>query len=128
MSQKKPHLLLIEPDKLLLSKYTRELVKEYTVTPCLMAEEAMGVLAAHKPDAVVLEIALPEYNGIDILYDLQSYSDSKGIPVVVLSFLNKEDLDMSESQLRALSVRAHFYKPAVTPRKILQDIKGLKLV
>lgn len=128
MKQKKPNLLLIEPDKLLSSVYAEELAKKFTVTPCLTAEKAMSVLAIHKPDIIVLEITLPEYNGLDILYDLQSYTDSKNIPVVILSFINKEDIGMSEQQLHALSVQTHLYKPTVTPKKILQEIQSLKLV
>lgn len=124
----KPYLLLIEPDSSLSAVYSKELAKKFTVTACLTAQEAMSVLAGQKPDVIVLEFALPGYNGMDILYDLQSYTDSRGIPVVALSYMNKEDIDMNEQQLRALSVRTHLYKPVVTPRRILQELQSLKLV
>jgi DNA-binding response OmpR family regulator len=41
-----------------------------------------------KPDAILLDILLPDRNGFDVLKDLKSSADTKDIPVIVVSGLD----------------------------------------
>src|SRR5262245_45602153 len=59
----------------------------YTVDVAATAEEALTAAAAHPPEAVVLDLVLPDGNGTDVCRNLRSWSDA---PVIVLSAVGEE--------------------------------------
>lgn len=128
LSLKKPKLIIVEPDQNLCKSYKRALKQKFDIKFCFSAEETLEELAHKLPDLIVIEMLLPLHNGIDILYDLQSYSDSKDVPVVINSYLSKDDLSISEEQFNQLSIYSYLYKPQTTPKKLLVELEKLNLV
>lgn len=124
----KNKLLLIEPDKTLGNLYYEELTKGFDITYCTNASDALAGISRKLPDIIVLEIMLPEHNGIEVLYDLQSYTESKKIPVVLLSYMDLKNLDINSSQLEQLSVSEIIYKPLVSPKELRKKIENINLV
>ena len=59
----------------------------YTVDVAATAEEALTAAAAHPPEAVILDLVLPDGNGTDVCRELRSWSDA---PVIVLSAVGDE--------------------------------------
>jgi two-component system KDP operon response regulator KdpE len=59
----------------------------YTVDVAATAEEALTAAAAHPPEAVILDLVLPDGNGTDVCRELRSWSDA---PVIVLSAIGEE--------------------------------------
>lgn len=50
-------------------------------------ETALAMLAAHTPDALVLDLMMPGVDGLEILRDLRTWSD---VPIIVLSARGQE--------------------------------------
>jgi Response regulators consisting of a CheY-like receiver domain and a winged-helix DNA-binding domain len=59
----------------------------YTVDVAATAEEALTAAAAHPPEAVILDLVLPDGNGTDVCRELRSWSEA---PVIVLSAVGDE--------------------------------------
>jgi two-component system KDP operon response regulator KdpE len=59
----------------------------YTVDAAATAEEALTAAAAHPPEAVILDLVLPDGNGTDVCRELRSWSTA---PVIVLSAVGEE--------------------------------------
>ena len=59
----------------------------YTVDSAATAEEALTAAAAHPPEAVILDLVLPDGSGTDVCRELRSWSDA---PVIVLSAVGEE--------------------------------------
>jgi len=59
----------------------------YTVDVAATAEEALTAAAAHPPEAVILDLVLPDGNGTDVCRELRAWSDA---PVIVLSAIGEE--------------------------------------
>jgi two-component system KDP operon response regulator KdpE len=59
----------------------------YTVDVAATAEDALIAAAAHPPEAVILDLVLPDGNGTDVCRELRSWSDA---PVIVLSAVGEE--------------------------------------
>ncbi|HTZ05222.1 MAG TPA: response regulator [Gaiellaceae bacterium] len=59
----------------------------YTVESAATAEEALTAAAARPPEAVILDLVLPDGNGTDVTRELRSWSDA---PVIVLSAVGEE--------------------------------------
>lgn len=52
---------------------------------CASATEARALLAGEPPDLIVLDIVLPDADGVEFLAELRDRTDTQGVPVVLLS-------------------------------------------
>src|SRR5581483_4395722 len=59
----------------------------YTVDAAATVEEALTAAAAHPPEAVILDLILPDGNGTEVTRELRSWSEA---PVIVLSAVGEE--------------------------------------
>ena len=59
----------------------------YEVVRAATAEEALAAAAARLPDAVVLDLVLPDGSGVDVCRELRSWST---VPIVILSAVGEE--------------------------------------
>ena len=59
----------------------------YEVLRAATAEEALAAAAARLPDAVVLDLVLPDGSGVDVCRELRSWST---VPIVILSAVGEE--------------------------------------
>jgi two-component system OmpR family response regulator len=95
-----PKVLLIEDEESLRKLYTKILNgKNYTVEAAADGEDALSVLKIFRPDVIVLDIVMPNYNGVEFLKILKNDVEFKSIPVVMLTALSEmrkitECLDM----------------------------------
>ena len=81
--------------------------------------------AAKKPDLVILDIILPDINGIDILTEIRRGKRTKDLPVFLLT--NYTDREM-EKMGKKLKAEKFLLKTDYTPTKLLDLIsKRLKV-
>jgi two-component system, OmpR family, KDP operon response regulator KdpE len=73
----------------------------YRVEEATTKQEALDSVSVRPPDAIVLDLVLPDGNGIEVLAELRRWSQ---IPVVVLSAVGDE-----EQKVRALDAGADDY-------------------
>ena len=75
------HLLLVEDDESIRRSLTRGLTEQgATVSAVGSAVEAIKALATEHPDAVMLDLGLPDLDGADVLALIRAQSD---LPVVI---------------------------------------------
>lgn len=86
MTRQTPLVELIEDDMLLARQFRASLERAgYDVHHSRHAAEAMAHIDATPPAAIVLDLLLPVTTGFTLLHELQSYDDTRSIPVVVCS-------------------------------------------
>ena len=73
----------------------------YEVEAATTKQEALDAVAARPPDAVVLDLVLPDGSGVDVCAEIRSWS---GLPIIVLSAVGDE-----REKVRALDVGADDY-------------------
>jgi two-component system, OmpR family, KDP operon response regulator KdpE len=59
----------------------------YEVVRAATAEEALAAAAARLPDAIVLDLVLPDGSGVDVCRELRTWS---AVPIVILSAVGEE--------------------------------------
>ena len=90
----------------------------FDVLPAATAAEALDVAALHAPDAAILDLVLPDGDGIDVTRRLREWS---AMPILVLSAVGDE-----ESKVRALEAGADDYvtKP-FAPRELVARLHAV---
>ncbi|MEX0668384.1 MAG: response regulator [Candidatus Saccharimonadales bacterium] len=112
-------ILFVEDDVEIGTMYATQLVmEENDVVHARSAQEALDILDEYEFDLIVLDILLPGSNGIAVLQELRSYRDWRQIPVIVLSNVNPEDLEVSEQHLKDLGIREYLVKMDTTPQNL----------
>ena len=78
---------------------------------------ALQVVLFHRPDVIILDVAMPQINGVDVIRSLKGDPRTREIPVVVVSGQH----DMRKTALEA-GADAYVRKP-VLPDQLLQQVK-----
>lgn len=108
-------VLLVEPSQelaMLIAKSLEE--KGLFVDHSATAQGGVSLADAQRPNVIVLELALPEHNGLEFLYELRSYTDWVNIPVIIHSKISREEFGLEPKQAEDLGVVAHLYKSTTT--------------
>lgn len=116
-------ILLVEDDPLLIDIYSTKLKQSgFEVRVVDNGEKALAAVKEQKPDLVLLDIVLPHIDGWDILQNLRSAEESKGIQIVILSNLGQKEEIAKGLRLGAAKylIKAHY-----TPSEIVQEITNL---
>ena len=97
-----PIVIVVEDEKL-IRRFVRTSLEEEGCRVVEAGTSAQGLLESgnHKPDLVVLDLGLPDGNGIDFIRDLRAWSD---VPILVLSARSHE-----KDKIQALDVGADDY-------------------
>ena len=87
-------VLFIDDDPIILMAYRTCLVQAgFHVEPARDGVEAMRQLASSIPDAIILDLVLPKFNGVEIMGFIRSNPKLKNTPVIVLSGRSIIDAD-----------------------------------
>ena len=82
--------------------------------------EALGSVLARMPDAIILDICMPELDGAGFLKALRSYLGMGSLPVVVLTGVPTSPLVERARMLRVSSV---LVKGTATPQDVLHAVE-----
>lgn len=108
--QNKPTVLITEDDSELRSFLSSTLQADgYRTLTAANGGSALSMISSHCPDIVLLNLGLPDMDGLEILSSVRKWSD---VPIVILSSRTDEN-----SVVRALDMGADDYivKPVRTP-------------
>jgi two-component system KDP operon response regulator KdpE len=89
MTTPAPNVLLIEDEKQ-IRRFVRVAIEEEGCQVTEAETMAQGLIEAglRKPDLLILDLGLPDGNGIDLIRDLRGWSD---VPVLILSARSQEN-------------------------------------
>lgn len=87
--RKKPVILVVEDEKGICSYISRVLAaNEYDAIVASKGQEAISMAASYCPDLMLLNLGLPDMNGMEVLRSIRSWSD---MPIFILSTHVHED-------------------------------------
>ena len=83
-----PHILVIDDEPQILRALRTILTeKQFRVTTASRGEEGLALAAANPPDVVILDLGLPDIDGIEVCARLREWTQ---IPIIVLSVRDRE--------------------------------------
>lgn len=117
----KPHLLIFEDDPYVQRLYQRLFSFEgYTIE---LVSDGRGGLAkanASKPALILLDIMMPNVNGLLVLESLKQSPSTKTIPVIIVTNIGEaETID----QAKRLGADGYLIKVDFTPEQVLEEVK-----
>ena len=81
-----PKILLVEDNASLRTLYSRSLTtKKYDVETAVDGADALVKIRTYMPDLIILDIIMPELNGIEVLKVLKSDPQYKKIPILMVT-------------------------------------------
>ena len=83
-----PQILVID-DELQIQRAIRTILTEkgFKVTTASRGEEGLALAAAHQPDIVILDLGLPDMDGVEVCRRLREWTQ---IPIIILSVRDSE--------------------------------------
>jgi two-component system, OmpR family, KDP operon response regulator KdpE len=118
VSASKPKILVCDDEAQIL-RALRVILRDagFQALPAATAEEALDLAAVHHPDAAIIDLVLPDGDGVEVCRRLREWSN---IPVIVLSAIGEED-----AKVRALAAGADDYvtKP-FGPRELVARLQA----
>jgi DNA-binding response OmpR family regulator len=115
-------ILIIEDEKLLSEMYEDKFSQSgFLAVVAKSAEEGLELLKKEKPDLVLLDILLPQENGIQFLKRIKDIPEISKTPVIVFS-----NYDDPETKKKAFGLGAKDYliKTNFTPAEVVGKIKN----
>jgi len=102
MRTTQPKILLIEDDPQIRKFLTITLTShDYSVITAEKGGEGIRLATSVKPDAVLLDLGLPEMDGTEVISSIREWSK---IPIIIISVRNKED-----DKIKAFDLGANDY-------------------
>ena len=101
-------LLVVDDDEALRRLMRLELCDSYEVLDSGEPQHGLALALQHKPDAILLDLRMPEYSGYELLQTYTSFSHTQKIPVIIVS---GEAGAQTKEHCKQLGAVGYFEKP-----------------
>lgn len=119
----KKKIMLVDDDNALRQLYTVELAgKSFEVVEAKDGKEALIKVRQEKPDLILLDMVMPEMDGLGFLTELKQDLDLKNVPVIMLTNFGQENLIQ---QAYNLGVTDYLLKYKVTQEEMVGKIEQI---
>jgi DNA-binding response OmpR family regulator len=116
-------IFIVEDDAVVVHVYRAKFVREgFGVEVAEDGLMAVRMLAAVKPDVVVLDLMLPKLSGVDVLKFIRSSPALKDTPVIILSNAHMSSL---AQQAATIGAERAFLKSSCTPGQLVEVINDI---
>ena len=115
----KKKLLVVddEPNIRLLIK--RIFVEEFTVLEAANGRKALEVALRQIPDVILMDIMMPESDGLSALSEMKSHTQTSKIPVIMLTGVGHE---LNERLAKSVGANGYMRKP-IKPQELIDAVK-----
>jgi len=103
-----PRVLIIDDDQSLLKMLRFRLKDSYEILATASPEEGLMLALQHKPEAILVDLLMPQHSGFEVCQTLAGLSFTQLIPVFVISGAPKA---LYKDFCYALGAKGYFEKP-----------------
>ena len=115
----KEHILIVEDDEDILELIKYNLTKDgYKISFEMSGEGALSFLSSKTPDLILLDIMLPEIDGLEICRTIKADSNLKAIPIIMLTAKGEESDIVSGLEMGADDYITKPFSPKVLIARI----------
>lgn len=101
-------ILAVDDTAIVLTRISDTLRNDYKVITVNSGVRALKYLEQEKPDLILLDIQMPQKNGIETLREIRAMKGRADIPVVMLTGVEDKDTVLESAKL---GIRDYILKP-----------------
>ena len=121
--EKKIKILLAEDDLQLIDMYKKKFELEgFDVTLAEDGKKTLAILEEERPDIVLLDIMMPEINGIEVLKNIRENDETKDLLVIILTNLSNES---TAEEIYRYGATDYLVKAELTPIQVVDKVKEI---
>ncbi len=87
MSEHAPHILVVDDERPILRFLKAALSGQYQISEATTGEEAIQTVAREHPDLMILDLGLPDIDGVEVTRRVREWTD---MPIIVVSVREQE--------------------------------------
>lgn len=115
-------ILVVDDDPLMHRLYQHHLEKAgYQMVSAKTGREALDIASRQPPQLIVMDVMMPDMDGLEALRELKKNDATRGIPVVVIT-ANGHHMARKESEQFGAAV---FLTKPFSPTQLLTEIKKI---
>ncbi len=100
-----PKVLLVDDDRLIHQLYQSHIERAgYELVSAFKCNDAVEIAARERPHAIVMDIMMPDLDGLSAMREIKKDDRTKNIPVVVITSNPQYHLSQMESQWAGAAV------------------------
>ena len=111
-------ILLIDDTPAVLHILISMLSDEYDIVIAINGETGLGLVKKIVPDAVIVDLLMPDISGYDVLKALKADDATKQIPVILISGTGSEQTEQESCSLGAAAFIVKPFDAGVLKQKI----------
>lgn len=116
-------ILLIEDEDFIRNLYKRQFEKAgFVMDAYANGKDGLSAALKNKYDLLLLDILLPDINGLEILKQIKQNESAKNMPVVLLTNLGQDPIIKEGFNLGA---EGYFIKASFTPDQIVAETANI---
>lgn len=100
-------LLIVDDDEALRGMLRRRLLGVYSVFDTGEPEQALALALEHKPDAILLDLRMPKFDGFELCRNFRSISYTSNLPIFVIT----GESGSHKKECEAMGAAGYFEKP-----------------
>ena len=114
-------IAIIEDDQVINQTYRMKFeAAGFDVATASDGEAGVAIVKKFHPDLILLDLQMPNMNGVEALSLIRALPSHKQTPVIVLTNLGEEE---APDGLRKLGVHSYIVKADFTPRQVVERVK-----
>lgn len=120
----KEHILVVDDEEDIIELVKYNLTREgYNITCATSGEDALKIAGSAPPDLIVLDLMLPDIDGLEVTRQLKSNPKTHSVPIVMLTAKGEESDIVAGLELGADDYIAKPFSPRVLVARIRAAIR-----
>ena len=121
MKPAKKKLLIADDESIIRLMVRRIFEREYVVLEAKNGKEAVDMALRHIPDIILMDMMMPDTDGLTALNTIRANKRASSIPVIMFTGAGYE---LNEVLARSLGAKAYLRKP-VTPQELRDAVSKI---
>lgn len=109
-------ILVVDDDRALRGLFRRRLSNTYQIFETGDSEEALALALENRPDAILLDLRMPKFDGFELCRNFRSLSHTSAVPIFVITGSGNY-----KKEFETLGVAGYFEKP-IDFKKLTQTL------